>query len=462
MPQEASMSAATRRGDDVIPVAESLAHRYQAVRDRSRRLCHGLSREDCVVQSMPDASPVKWHLAHTSWFFETFLLTPRLPGYRPWDPAFRYLYNSYYDGVGPQFPRPQRGMVTRPSLEEVWLYRAGVDTAMRQWLQTLPDDASGAADAAPVELGLAHEEQHQELILTDVKSLLALNPLKPSLRAAPQPPSADAARPVPAWSVGNDVARPVPMRPPGPAPSAGWSRFDAQIVRIGQPAGAATGFRFDNETPQHRVFVESFELADAPVTNGDYRRFIEDDGYRRPGLWLSEGFQAAQSQGWRAPLYWTGRDGDWFEYTLHGERLLDAEAPVCHLSLYEADAYARWAGARLPTEFEWERAAAGIAPRGQFAEVDGWLHPRAPAPGRLAGLFGGVWEWTSSSYGPYPGFAPRDDAIGEYNGKFMVNQYVLRGGSCATPPGHVRATYRNFFPAWARWQFSGVRLARSV
>jgi ergothioneine biosynthesis protein EgtB len=424
---------------------DGLAERFQAVRDRSRRLCQGLSREDCVVQSMPDASPVKWHLAHTSWFFETFVLASRVRGYRPWDPAFRYLYNSYYDGVGAQFPRPQRGMITRPALEEVWLYRAHVDAAIRQWLLSQPGGAPAAADAALLELGLAHEEQHQELMLTDVKSLLALNPLRPVFRA--EPPAAAVRRADPARSS---------------APTAGWSGFDGGIVRIGLPAGDVGGFRFDNETPQHRVFVEPFELADAPVTNGEFRRFVEDGGYRQPKLWLSDGYRTAVDHQWGAPLYWSGRDGDWFEYTLHGERALDPDAPVCHLSLYEADAYARWAGARLPTEFEWERAAAdrGDAAEGQFAD-GAWLHPRAPGKGRLAGLYGGVWEWTSSSYGPYPGFVTRDDAIGEYNGKFMVNQYVLRGGSCATPPGHVRRTYRNFFPAGARWQFSGVRLARS-
>jgi ergothioneine biosynthesis protein EgtB len=437
----------------------SLAERFQAVRDCTRRLCRGLSREDCALQSMPDASPVKWHLAHTTWFFETFVVSQRLPGYRPPYPAFRELYNSYYDGVGPQFPRAQRGMISRPSLEEVWLYRTQVDAAMLAWLESLRGDVPAAADAALVELGLAHEEQHQELILTDLKSLLALNPLRPVFRSPPPRQSPDPDR---AHAAGVDRIHAAGVDRANPA---GWSRFDAGIVRIGLGADEP-GFHFDNESPQHRVFVESFELANAPVTNREYLRFIGDGGYSRPALWLSEGFQLARAQQWHAPDYWSrsgngASDVGWVEFTLHGARSLDPDAPVCHLSYYEADAYARWAGARLPTESEWERAAAGIEPAGQFAD-GAWLHPAAVPRGRLAGLFGGVWEWTSSSYGPYPGFVTRDDAIGEYNGKFMVNQYVLRGGSCATPPGHLRATYRNFFPAHARWQFSGLRLARSA
>jgi ergothioneine biosynthesis protein EgtB len=438
--------------------------RYQSVRDRTRQLCHGLSREDCALQSMPDASPVKWHLAHTTWFFETFVLAPRMPGYTERDASYRYLFNSYYEGIGPQFPRPQRGLISRPSLDEVWGYRAHVDAAMRRWLEAQPAGPE-PADAALLELGLAHEEQHQELILSDLKSLLALNPLRPVYRAVPVPvPAAGVPRGAAEASRAAADASHVDADEPHAAARSRWSRFEGGVVTVGRPATASAGggFRFDNETPRHRVFVEPFELADAPVTNGDYLRFIADGGYSRPNLWLSEGIQAVRAQQWQAPQYWTRQgDGGWSVFTLHGELALDPDAPVCHLSLYEADAYARWAGARLPTEFEWERAAADVLPVGQFADDD-WLQPRAPVPGRLAGLYGGAWEWTSSAYGPYPGFFARDDAIGEYNGKFMVNQYVLRGGSCATPPGHVRATYRNFFPAAARWQFAGLRLARSV
>jgi ergothioneine biosynthesis protein EgtB len=353
---------------------------------------------------MPDASPVKWHLAHTTWFFETFVLARFAAAHRAFHPAYRFLFNSYYNAVGEQFARPQRGMLSRPSLEQIRAYRASVDEAMAALLagKTLSDEALGL-----VELGVHHEQQHQELILTDVKHLLSLNPLEPAYGAHGPHPARSA------------------------APLA-WRALEGGDVDIGHDGA---GFAFDNETPRHRAVLVPFEIASRPATNAEFLAFVEDDGYRRPELWLSEGWSAVQAQGWQAPLYWRRRGGAWLEFTLRGAQPLDPEAPAAHVSHFEADAFARWAGARLPTEFEWEHAAANA---------------------------GQVWEWTSSSYGPYPGYRPAPGAVGEYNGKFMSNQYVLRGSSCATPAEHARRTYRNFFPSYARWQFSGVRLARDA
>jgi ergothioneine biosynthesis protein EgtB len=395
---------------------------YDAVRQRSLRLAEPLSNEDCCAQSMPDASPVKWHLAHTTWFFETFILEARERNFAPFHPAFRVLFNSYYNGIGAKHPRPQRGLLTRPALPEVLAYRADVD---RRMAALLARECDAALDAL-VELGLQHEQQHQELILTDVKHLLAQNPMYPAYCAQPLPASPAA-------------------RPPE------WLRFDGGMASIGHPGD---GFCFDNELPRHRTCVVPFELASTLVTNGEYREFIDDGGYRDPSLWLSEGWDRVCAGELARPLYWVPGDDGWMEFTLHGLQRLDAARPVTHVSLYEADAYARWRGARLPTEAEWEVAAQGAA------VTTGALHPAASAETGLAQLFGACWQWTTSSYGPYPGFAPAPGAIGEYNGKFMVNQYVLRGSSCATPPGHARASYRNFFPAGARWQFTGIRLAR--
>jgi ergothioneine biosynthesis protein EgtB len=407
-----------------------LARRYHAVRSRSLALAAPLSAEDCAVQSMPDASPVKWHLGHTTWFFETFVLAPGIDGYTPFREAFRVLFNSYYVGVGARHPRPERGMLTRPSLDEVRSYRTYVDGAMNALLET----GEVGPLAAIVELGLQHEQQHQELLLTDVKHLFSRNPLLPAYRSR---------RPL--AQVGTRVT--------------GWIGRDGGIVEIGH-AGAAFGF--DNETPRHRALLVPHEIATHPVTNGEFLAFVEDGGYRRAELWCSLGWDAVQAGGWQAPLYWRQRDVRWRTFTLHGEVDLDEDAPVTHVSWFEADAYARWAGARLPTEFEWEALAAGRAVDGNFADRDA-LHP-LPAPSVAAGqpaqLFGDVWEWTASPYSPYPGFRPAEGAVGEYNGKFMCNQYVLRGGSCASPRDHLRATYRNFFPPDARWQFSGIRLAR--
>jgi len=381
---------------------EALRARFVEVRQFSVALAAPLSDEDCLGQSMPDASPVKWHLAHTTWFFETFILERFETGFRPFHEAFRVLFNSYYNGVGEKHPRPERGLVTRPSRAEVLAYRRDVDARMLALLD------AGAADevAALVELGLQHEQQHQELIVTDVKHLLSRNPLAPVYRP-------DAAM---------------------PAVAAGlhWVDFDAGVVSIGHDG---PGFCFDNEMPRHRQFVERFALADRLVTNADYAAFIAAGGYDDPVYWLSEGWDWVRSNGINAPIYWRGGQ----EFTLAGLRDLDPAMPVLHVSYFEASAYAAWAGARLPTEAEWEHAAG--------------------APG-LRQMFGTAWQWTSSSYAPYPGFATAAGAIGEYNGKFMVNQYVLRGSSLATPAGHSRDTYRNFFPANARWQFTGIRLAR--
>jgi ergothioneine biosynthesis protein EgtB len=408
---------------------EPLEQRYRAIRAVTEALATPLSAEDCALQSMPDASPAKWHLAHTSWFFETLLLEGT-PGHRPFEPRFRVLFNSYYDGVGEQYPRARRGLLSRPSLPEVMAYRRHVDAAVLALLGRGGDPAPRAV----VEIGLHHEQQHQELLLTDVKHLFSLNPLHPAYRA-------DA-----------------PERPAEPAPLA-WHAFPEGLRWLGC---GEEGFAFDNERPRHRVFVEAFELASRPVANAEYLAFLEDGGYARPELWLADGFAAAQREGWRAPLYWERRGGAWRVHTLAGPRPLRPEEPVCHVSWFEADAFARWAGARLPTEAEWECAAGGLPVEGNFAE-SGCLHPQ-PAPKPAAGpgqLFGDVWEWTASPYAPYPGFRPLAGPLGEYNGKFMSGQMVLRGGSCASPRSHLRASYRNFFYPTARWQFSGIRLARN-
>ena len=414
--------------------ADSRLERFVSIRGLTRALAAPLSAEDCAIQSMPDASPVKWHLAHTAWFFETFVLAPHRPGYRPLDASYRHLFNSYYHAVGDRHPRPERGMLSRPSLDEVHAYRAHVDEAM---LGMLADERAAAGIGELVELGLHHEQQHQELILTDVKHLLSRNPLKPVYQHQ--------------WPL-----TPVQAR------KRGWVAFDAGLYEIGH---AGPGFCFDNETPRHREWLGEFLMASHPVTHGDFIEFIDDGGYRRPELWLSAGWDAVTARGWQAPEYWKRREGHWHAFTLHGEVPVDSHTPVCHVSFYEADAFARWANARLPTEAEWEVAARGASPAGNFLE-SGSLHPLAlretPADGTLAQAFGDVWEWTRSDYGPYPGFRPAGGAVGEYNGKFMSGQYVLRGGSCATPSSHIRATYRNFFPPDARWQVSGLRIARDA
>jgi len=406
-----------------------LLERFRYVRGETLRLTEPLSAEDMVVQSMADASPVKWHLGHTSWFLETFILRPHAPGYRPSGEELSFYLNSYYDSLGRRRARAARGLVTRPTLEEVLAYRRHVDAAVSAMGPRLRGRV-----AAVLELALAHEEQHQELILTDVLHLFAQTPRRPAYRELSEPPGRD----------------------PGPAEPVA---FAGGLVEIGRAAGAE-GFGFDNEGPRHAVFLQPYRLADRPVTNAEWLRFMEDGGYARPELWLSDGWARVQAEGWTAPLYWEPRQDGWRRMTLGGLTPLEPHAPVCHVSLYEADAYARWAGARLPTEAEWEHAAAGLSEQGNFRET-GWLRPvpAGPPSGGLRQMFGDVWEWTASAYAPYPGYRPAAGAVGEYNGKFMVSQAVLRGGACATPAGHARATYRNFFQPWQRWQVSGVRLA---
>ncbi len=415
----------------VSPAA--LAGRYREVRERTDWLAAPLSPEDQTAQSMPDASPTKWHRAHTTWFFETFVLKPCHAGYQPLDSTYAYLFNSYYNAVGPQFFRPHRGLVTRPGVAAVGEYRAHVDRAMRDLLEGRAP-LKAEIPTAVVELGLNHEEQHQELILTDLKHLLAHNPLWPVYRERPA------------------------ERPAGAAPALAWRGYDEGIYEVGH---AGTAFAFDNEGPRHKVFLQPFELGTRLITAGEYLEFIADGGYRRSELWLSDGWRTVQERGWQGPGYWLEADGERRAFTLAGVLPVDPDEPVCHVSHYEADAYARWAGARLPTEAEWEVAAADQPIAGNFLESRR-LHPAPLAPGTdgLAQMFGDVWVWTQSAYLPYPGFRPAKGAIGEYNAKFMSAQMVLRGGSCATSQGHIRPTYRNFFPPDARWQFTGIRLAR--
>lgn len=408
--------------------ARGQVERYRKVRDASAALTAALSAEDLAAQSMPDASPAKWHLAHTTWFFETFMLGPNLEGYRVFDPAFAYLFNSYYEALGPRQPRPQRGLLTRPSLAQVMAYRAHVDEAMGRLL-----GSSAGGDLAPLlDLGLAHEEQHQELILMDILHLFAQSPIKPAYA------------PAPALLIGRD---------PGPA---GEVFFDGGLVEIGHDG---RGFAFDNESPRHKVWLEPFRLADRLVTNSEWLAFMADGGYARPELWLSEGWARVQAEGWNAPQYWEQGEHGWLAMTLQGRRALAPHAPVVHVSFYEADAYATWAGARLPTEAEWEHAAHALPPIGNLREQKQFGTAAAIPQAGLRQMYGDAWEWTRSAYSPYPGYRPAAGAIGEYNGKFMIGQMVLRGGCCATPEGHVRASYRNFFYPHQRWMFSGVRLA---
>ena len=412
---------------------------YNTVRQHSLLLAEPLSDEDCGAQSMPDASPVKWHLAHTTWFFETFILESMEAAFAPFHPAFRVLFNSYYNGVGEKHPRAQRGLLTRPGMAQVRAYRIDVDARIARLLAGELARPERERLTMLLALGLEHEQQHQELLLTDVKHLLAQSALFPAyldnaLDNAPDSAVAPAQQ---------------------PAQPTAWLAFDGGLAQIGH---AGDGFCFDNELPRHPQYVAPFELATALVTNGEFLAFIEAGGYRSAHLWLAEGWDWVRSAQLACPLYWQ-RDaaGHWQEFTLFGLCPLDPQAPATHLSLFEADAYAHWAGARLPTEAEWEVAAQGVAVQ------MGQLHPAAGGPGAgLRQMFGHCWQWTSSSYAPYPGYRTAPGALGEYNGKFMLNQYVLRGSSCATPAGHARASYRNFFPAGARWQFSGIRLARQV
>jgi ergothioneine biosynthesis protein EgtB len=388
--------------------------------------------EEYLIQSMPDASPTKWHLAHTSWFFETFILARHFPDYRPLNRRYAYLFNSYYTSVGARHNRPERGLLSRPTVDEVYQYRAHVNRHMQELFDRL-DRETLAAVAPAIELGIHHEQQHQELILTDIKDALALNPSCYRERTGD----------------GSQKAATPPME---------WHDYPSGIYEIGH---RGEGFAYDNDTPRHRVFATDFRLGSRLVTCGEYLAFMEDGGYHRPELWLSEGWDAVQQQGWHAPLYWSQRNHHWQIVTLNGVRDVDEAEPLCHVSYFESDAYARWASARLPTEAEWEIAAAAAPVTGNFVENDR-LHPMAAEAGGSvpAQLYGDVWEWTQSPYSPYPGYQPLPGQLGEYNGKFMCNQFVLRGGSCATSITHIRPTYRNFFPAHARWQFSGIRLAQ--
>ena len=409
---------------------DALLSHYRAVRQESENLCRPLATEDYCIQSMPDVSPPKWHLAHTGWFFETFLLVPFSPGYQRFHPQFEYLFNSYYETVGAQFPRPQRGLLSRPTVEEVYRYRAHIDAAMAELIYSV-DEEQWEEIARRVTLGLHHEQQHQELFLTDLKHIFFVNPLRPAYREPPAPPQ----------------GRPVPLE---------WIEYPGGVIQIGHQG---TGFAYDNEGPRHRVYLQPYALTARLVTNGEYLEFMEAGGYRRAKHWLSDGWRTVRERRWEAPLYWEKQDGRWWHMTLSGMQPVDEHAPVCHVSFYEAHAYACWAGKRLATEAEWERAAAEQDIAGNLRE-SGALHPVPAGTGTIPlQIFGDVWEWTQSAYAPYPGYRATAGALGEYNGKFMSNQMVLRGGSFATPAAHIRATYRNFFYSPDRWQFSGFRLA---
>ncbi|MFN5348756.1 MAG: ergothioneine biosynthesis protein EgtB [Polaromonas sp.] len=418
-----------------------LALHFQQVRKQTEALAGPLSAEDCQLQSMPDASPTKWHLAHLSWFFETFILEKYEKNFKPFDASFRILFNSYYNGIGDRHPRAQRGLISRPALSQVMAYRKAVDERM---LAVMNQHAHNDALAEFVTLGLHHEQQHQELLLTDIKHAFAMNPAYPA------------------------YARRWPLSPISPQCST-WHVYQGGLVEHGFDA-ARSGFAFDNETPRHKVYIAPFELASRLVTNGDYMSFMADGGYQRPELWLSMGWDWLQAGQHQLPLYWQASqsaDARYENFTLQGLVDVDPNTPACHLSYFEADAFARWSGARLPTEFEWELAASRLpaaGDHGNFVESAAY-HPiplQHATSDRPVQLFGDVWEWTQSNYTPYPGYKPWDGLVGEYNGKFMCNQFVLRGGSCATPKSHIRASYRNFFPPDARWQFSGLRLARDA
>ena len=438
---------ATERGADPgsPATARELLDRYQAVRAFTERMCQGMEPEDFVIQSMPDVSPTKWHLAHTTWFFEAFVLSPTLPEYRPYHDEYSYLFNSYYNTVGEQFCRPRRGQISRPTVREVMEYRRYVDEHMVALVADLEASGRLREILGAVTLGTHHEQQHQELMAADIKHVFSMNPLRPSWRdPGNEPPAVE-------------------------VPSLEWLPQDGGLREIGYRGG---GFHFDNEAPRHKVFLEPFEIGSRLVTNREYRAFMDDGGYSRPELWLSMGWAKVQEsrlnenewERFDKPLYWFRQGGEWWQYTLSGPRPVRPDEPVVHVSYYEADAYARWAGARLPTEAEWETASQAADPGSGTFSDDFTFHPAPLSADATAGLphqmFGDVWEWTASAYSPYPGYRPWEGAAGEYNGKFMANQLVLRGGSCATARDHLRPTYRNFFYAPNRWQFMGFRLAR--
>lgn len=413
-----------------------LGRRFRNVRCFSEKLCETLEPEDYVIQTMPETSPTKWHLAHTSWFFETFVLKRFSPDYESQHPQYNFLFNSYYNAVGPFYSRPQRGLLSRPTVKEVFRYRTDIDLLVSELIESADEELAEKLEPI-ITLGLHHEQQHQELILTDIKHVFWQNPLHPAFRKR------------------ETVKR-------SPAPVMQWLGFEEGLYSIGHDGG---GFSFDNEGPRHRVFVPSFGLGSRLVTNAEFLQFIEEGGYRRPELWLSLGWNTVNEKRWSAPIYWEKRDDKWSTMTLGGMQPLAPEEPVCHVSLFEADAYARWAGTRLPTEQEWEVASSGLPLEGNFVESELFhVAPIGASPDltKPIQMFGDVWEWTQSSYSPYPGYTTAVGALGEYNGKFMCNQYVLRGGSCATSRSHIRRTYRNFFPPEARWQFAGIRLAKDL
>ncbi len=430
--QVAPSAAAEARGTQTA----TLLDRYRQIRRFSENLCATLEPEDFVVQSMPDVSPTKWHLAHTSWFFETFILKVWMPDYQPEVPEYAYLFNSYYNAAGDMHRRDLRGLISRPTVAEAFRFRRSVDQHIQELLENADEDLRQELQAV-FTIGLHHEQQHQELLVTDIKHVFAQNPLHPIFRER------------------GEASTPSPIAP------CGFVDFEEAIVEIGH---AGRGFSYDNEGPRHRALVPAFSLGTRPVTNGEYIEFIEAGGYTRPDHWLSLGWTTVNEQRWESPLYWTKRNGAWWNFTLSGLRPIDPAEPVTHVSHFEADAFANWSGARLPTEFEWEQAAAGLEIEGNFVDTERFQ----PAPveaqpnGKLTRMFGDVWEWTRSAYLPYPGYRAVPGALGEYNGKFMSNQMVLRGGSCATSRNHIRSTYRNFFQPEKRWQFTGIRLARDL
>ena len=437
LPTKSFSPAPPGRVEEIVsPSKSELRERYRRVRGLSEKLCETLEAEDYVIQTMPEASPTKWHLAHTSWFFETFILKKFLPDYDSRHPQYGFLFNSYYNAVGPFYSRPHRGLISRPTVKEVFHYRSEIDLLISELVESADEELLAKLKPILI-LGLHHEQQHQELILTDIKSVFWQNPLRPAFRKLE---AIKASR----------------------MPAIEWLQFEEGVRWVGHEGPE---FSFDNEGPRHRDFVPSFSLGSRLVTNADFLAFIEDGGYRRSELWLSLGWNTVNEKAWSCPLYWEKRDGKWLHMTLAGMRELAPEEPVCHVSLFEADAYARWFGARLPTEKEWETVSSGLPLKGNFVENELFhVAPLAsPGPaGKPAQMFGDVWEWTQSSYSPYPGYSAVTGALGEYNGKFMCNQYVLRGGSCATSQSHIRHTYRNFFPPDTRWQFTGIRLAKDI
>jgi ergothioneine biosynthesis protein EgtB len=422
-----------KRHIDTPDRALASGQRLATVRSRSESLCSPLEIEDYVIQASDSVSPPKWHLAHTTWFFETFILLPIAPGYRVFDEAYAHLFNSYYETAGTFFPRPQRGLLSRPTVAEIYRYRSHVDEALQSLLQDLPQRSAHDV-LARMELGIEHEIQHQELLLTDVKYNFFINPLKPVYREIAISPS------------------------PANLPPMGWTEFAGGICEIGHDG---VGFSFDNERPRHQTLLRDFQLANRLVSNQEYLAFIADDGYQRAELWLSDGWHTINTRHWQAPLYWVREGSNWRQFTLSGMQPLNLEEPVAHLSYFEADAYARWANKRLPNEAEWEHAAATLVITGNFLE-SGSLHPQAARQSGLTQLYGDLWEWTQSAYSSYPGFRPLPGTLGEYNGKFMIDQMVLRGGCCVTAQEHIRASYRNFFRPADRWMLSGLRLADDI